>query len=457
MDYTRVGCLAVVDAGCLQGSSLDIVRNALTFKLSGGFGMTVASASSSFCLLNVSPRGRHVLPYFFAYRLWGPARVERLPPVGHAWPGGRITCRIQLSPAHHQPEAFASLWKALSTQRTALIQLPCGSGKTMLALYTAYQFSRKTLILVPNNTLAEQWRDRIEQYLPGATIGRLQGDVCDVEDKDVVIAMLQSVCTQRYDRCIADTFGFCILDECHRMGAPTFSKAIPWIGGIRYVLGMSATPQRVDGLHQVFFNYLGPLVYQADASVNVHGRRTQVVRALFTQGEQKEFWLGRDRLFRPKMMNALAEDAQRNFFLAAWLRYLVLEKGRTVLVLSHRTSQLRYLQGVLHELPCTRYWGKLKPHERAQALDARCILATYSLASEGLDLQHLNTLVFATPTSNVVQAVGRIMRKELAKVPLIVDIVDPFSIYAGQAAVRLRLYKKNGWPVDELAPQTLCC
>lgn len=63
-------------------------------------------------------------------------------------------------------------------------------------------------------------------------------------------------------------------------------------------------------------------------------------------------------------------------------------------------------------------------------------------AKEGLDIGSLNTLVLATPTGDVVQAAGRILRKQHTVNPLIIDFVDNFSVFASQAQKRAKFYRK---------------
>lgn len=65
-----------------------------------------------------------------------------------------------------------------------------------------------------------------------------------------------------------------------------------------------------------------------------------------------------------------------------------------------------------------------------------------SQAKEGLDIGSLNTLVLATPTGDVVQAAGRILRKQHTVNPLIIDFVDNFSVFASQAQKRAKFYRK---------------
>jgi len=74
------------------------------------------------------------------------------------------------------------------------------------------------------------------------------------------------------------------------------------------------------------------------------------------------------------------------------------------------------------------------------------VIATYSMASEGLDIKTLTTLILATPKTDVEQAVGRIMRIKHEQ-PLIIDIIDQHDIFKKQWAKRRIFYQKNNYKI----------
>ena len=81
------------------------------------------------------------------------------------------------------------------------------------------------------------------------------------------------------------------------------------------------------------------------------------------------------------------------------------------------------------------------------------MLGTISMASEGFDCKTLNTIILASPKSNIEQAVGRILRqkKEDRKhIPLIIDIIDNFSVFQRQGEKRKKFYKKNNYNIEIL-------
>ena len=112
-----------------------------------------------------------------------------------------------------------------------------------MALYLLSKISKKTIVIVHKEFLLNQWK-RIEEYLPDARVGIIQANKIDIKNKDIVIAMLQSISMKEYD--IDETFGnfgFTIVDECHHISAEVFCRSLPKINSM-YSLGLSATPRK---------------------------------------------------------------------------------------------------------------------------------------------------------------------------------------------------------------------
>ena len=99
---------------------------------------------------------------------------------------------------------------------------------------------KKTLIIVHKTFLINQWRKRLEQYLPTAKIGLIQQSTIDIEDKDIVIGMLHSLSMKDYDIEIFEDFGFCVIDEVHHLGAQVFSKIFKKVN-MDYMCGLCNT------------------------------------------------------------------------------------------------------------------------------------------------------------------------------------------------------------------------
>ena len=95
------------------------------------------------------------------------------------------------------------------------------------------------------------------------------------------------------------------------------------------------------------------------------------------------------------------------------------------------------------------YRGQMKPEDLKKSELCDIILGTYSIASVGLDIRGLNTLILATPRSDVIQASGRIQR-DLSPLfgKTLIDFYDKFSVFQGQYSKRHAFYKTSGFQIE---------
>ena len=149
-----------------------------------------------------------------------------------------------------------------------ILSLHTGGGKTVCALYIASQLQLPAMVIVHNTFLRDQWLERVHMFLPYARIGRIQGDICEIENKDIVIAMLQTLSMKDIPIETFKPLGLVIVDECHHIASEVFVQALPKVTS-KYMLGLSATPSRKDGLMYVAHWFLGPLLYNSDTGSKV--------------------------------------------------------------------------------------------------------------------------------------------------------------------------------------------
>lgn len=340
--------------------------------------------------------------------------------------------------------------------RDGIISLQTGGGKTVCALYIASVLQLPTIVLVHNTFLRDQWIDRIHAFLPSARIGSIQGDTIDVENRDIVVAMLQSVSMKEYPKSVFERFGFLIVDECHHIASEAFSQAIPKLT-CKHMLGLSATPDRKDKLMHVINWFLGPLLYKSDTSDKVD-EKVKVEVYEFEPADPSYndiIYNHAGVMFTSLMVNKVVEYAPRNKLIAELLTDLYHEKEREILVLTDRVDHTRVLFDMLpldiQETACI-LGRNVKSSQRAEWCESkRILIATYSMCKEGFDVAKLNTLVIATPRPDVDQIVGRILRVEKTTRtidPLIIDIVDP--AFRRQFQERLSLYNKRNYKVEKM-------
>lgn len=247
-----------------------------------------------------------------------------------------------------------------------------------------------------------------------------------------------------------------VVSNCHHMGAQVFSRALFKVN-FKYSLGLSATVSRKDGLSKVFKWFLGDIVYKAKAK---QSNDVKVIIKYFYESEPEYshiplLYNGKPNI--PRLINQVCSYAPRTQMLVEELeKVLKVESDREVIILSDRRNHLQEIESCLRSKGLNKigyYVGGMKQSDLKESEEQNILLGTYNMVSEGFDLPKLNTLVLASPKSDVEQSVGRIQRqlKEDRKyTPLIIDIVDQFSLFNNQGIKRKTFYKKKGYTIDEV-------
>lgn len=355
----------------------------------------------------------------------------------------------QLKPSSPpQQQAAEAALQQLRDTGGAMLVLACGSGKTVISLYIAHQLQRKTLVLVRSEALLEQWEQRISTFLPGARIGRIQQQRVDVENNDVVICMVQSLVKRQYSSDILHQFGTVILDEAHAMAAPFFHKALYKLPAA-YILGLTATPDRRDGLGYALPWLMGNIAFRAEREIDA---TVTVAMVRYFNPAHKTILNRARQPALASMLNVLIEDAERNKLLLQLLIDNCCGRSRNVLLLTDRRQHVKYLLNEVGALFGTTEVGAImggqRAAERNQALQKRFIISTYHFFAEGQDVPRLDTLLLCTPRSNVEQAIGRILRPCADKhLPLIIDVWDAFSIFPCMRNKRQLIYERLGFSI----------
>ena len=388
------------------------------------------------------------IPKFFGIQEVGKPDLIRIPP------GKNINLKFNGQLKSKQIAPVDACLKALKDQGGGILSLGTGEGKTVIGLKLASDIGKRTLIIVHKGFLVNQWKERIEQFLPDAKIGIVQQDKIEVEGKDIIIGMVQSISMRNYALDTFDSIGLVIVDEIHHMGCQGFSKCFRKINA-QYMIGLSATPTRQDGLTKVFKWYVGDIVYRGKViDVNIAKVERLIVKS-DNEYYQKEVMNYRKKPNIQRMLTNIIENLNRTRMIVNYIRDLVLD-DRKILLFSHRLQQLDDIyQMVVKNKICSvgKYIGGMKEYELKSSEKNTLILSSYSMASDGLDLADLDALIMCTPKSNVIQVIGRLRLlkdKNADKQPLIIDVVDNFSVFINQAKTRMKLYKKRGYIVEDI-------
>ena len=368
--------------------------------------------------------------------------------------GENINIKFNLSLKDEQKIPAEKTLEAYHEKGGGILSLPCGFGKTILGLYFISKLSKKTLIIVHKEFLMNQWIERINYALPDAKIGIIQGTKCEIEDKDIIIGMLQTLSMKELSKDTFDDIGHVIIDECHRIPSKIFMRTLFKIN-CNYMLGLSATPNRKDGCTKILKWFIGDVIYNAKSKEKNIVKVDRYIIESEDENYNKELLNFRGQVQMATMVNQIVMYLKRTKMLVKKIKEDVNNnENRQFLILSDRKQQLEDFYKLFKEEGIESigyYVGGMKKKDLKESESCKILLGTYPMANEGLDIPSLNGLVLATPKSDIIQTVGRICRVKHENIqPLIIDAVDNFSIFERQGKKRLDLYKKNKYEVEDI-------
>ena len=364
-----------------------------------------------------------------------------------------------------QKESSLKLTNALNKTGGGILSIGTGLGKTITTLYTLCNLKRKTLVIVNKIPLMKQWESEISQFLPNARIGFIQGqNNVDIHEKDIVIAMLQSLAKVEYPQELFNDFGTLVVDETHNIASRVFSQVLLKVC-CKYTIGLTATPKRGDGCEYVFKWFLGDIVYQSEvkrAGLHPILRTFNLSSKNYREIAVTNKFTGKKQIQFTQMLTDLVQMESRNNFIVNVIKDL-LKEPRKLLVLSDRRDHLKDIKKLLDNDDSVNFThglfiGQMKIADLEQNKKCDVILASYSAFSEGVSVKELNTLFLITPkkyighlksttkneSGKMEQVVGRIFRKEHTDVhPLIIDLFDNFSVYRSQSNQRKVFYASH--------------
>ena len=371
-------------------------------------------------------------------------------PVSRLVAPDAVTARLveSLTLRPHQRAAL----EAVTVGGSALIEMPCGAGKTTFGEAVIALVPSPALILVHTLDLAKQWTQRIAEQMQSVSVG-LVGAGKRQDDRRVVVATLQTLSRwgwwERYEW--AQRFGLVILDEAHHAPAATFSEVLSTIPAATRI-GLTATPVRHDGLTAFVGWNFGQTAYRVTTQDLDRAGLTMAPEVVWVETG----WSPPDEdMANHERVAAMVEDYSRNLLVVDTAKR-ALADGRTVLVLADRVAHCRQLAALITRegYPAEALVGDVSAKRRdeilgrARAGELRCVTAT-SVADEGLDLPGLDCVIFASPSGNlgrVQQRAGRAGRVCTGKrQPLVYDLVDDWGPYRGYARRRKKLYRSLGW------------
>ena len=332
-----------------------------------------------------------------------------------------------------QKEVRKEAIKQLSNSGSVLLSMYCGFGKSATSMKIASDIGLKTLVIVNKIILIKQWEEGINIFCPKVSVQKITTK-SKKEDSDFYIINAQNV--EKMGKTFFSDIGTVIVDEAHLIMAETLSRCLQWVHP-RYLIGLTATPYRVDGLNNLLDFYFG---------------KYKIIRTLFRKHIAYKVSTGfkpivelaqNGRVNWSSVLESQANNIDRNELIIKILKY---HKDRNFLVLTKRVAQGEYLFNRLQEEGenVTSLFGSNQEYNSS----SRILVGTNSKCGTGFDHPKLDALLLAGDLEQYfVQYLGRVFRTKDVK-PLIFDLVDDYSLLSKHFNSRRKIYQDLGGEVQ---------
>lgn len=318
---------------------------------------------------------------------------------------------------------------------STVISCYTGFGKTITAIYIASKIRLRTLILVNRIVLIKQWKSAILRFCPNARIQILTPKT-NKKDADFYLMNASNVPKRGWDY---EDVGLVIADECHLIMAEGLSRAMQFLVP-RYVLGLSATPYRVDGLNKLLDLYFG------ERRIYRKLWKKHIVYKVNTGFKPTVELTPAGRVNWNTILESQAGDPARNELI---VKITQMYPSRVFLILCKRVSQGRFLVDRLEEEgeDVTSLIGEQQEYEQS----SRILVGTTGKCSTGFDHPRLDTLLLAGDIQEYyIQALGRVMRRRDVE-PVVFDLVDDNGILKKHFRTRRAVYVEHGGVVKKFS------
>lgn len=320
--------------------------------------------------------------------------------------------------------------KVLNDQGSVIVAACTGFGKTSIAINIASKIGLRVLVIVHRVLLAKQWKNRIEKFCPHNS-AKIINPKDDMNKFDSTFGIINAINIPKFTRKNWSQFGLVIVDECHLILAQKISSALNYLTP-RYLIGLSATPYRYDGLDSLFDLYFGThkIVRELNREHDVYRIDTHLTY---------EYKIKAGRLDWAYVLDRQATNVNRNEKIIDLIREF---PDRVFLVLCKRISQADYLYDRLKGL--NENVDRLTGKKQDYYTECRVLITIVSKAGVGFDNPRLNSLIIAADVENYfIQYLGRVFRTQEVR-PIIFDLVDDFRPLQKHYATREEVYEKAG-------------
>lgn len=326
--------------------------------------------------------------------------------------------------------------KHLNNTGSVLLSMYCGFGKSATSMKIACSIGLKTLIIVNKLVLIKQWEEGIKNFCPSAVIQKLSTKSKFNNEADFYIINAQNI--EKLGNEFFDSIGTVIVDEAHMIMAETLSRSMQYLYP-RYLIGLTATPYRPDGLNVLLDIYFGKNKIIRTLS------REHIVYKIDTGFTPEVELTVNNRVNWGAILDSQAKDEDRNDIILTLIQHF---SDRNILVLVKRISQGNYLVKKLQKEgeSVTSLLGNNQEFDK----NARILIGTSNKIGVGFDHPRLDTLLLAADIEEYfIQYLGRVFRTKDVE-PIILDLVDDNSILEKHWKTRKKVYEKHSGKIKNL-------
>jgi superfamily II DNA or RNA helicase len=318
----------------------------------------------------------------------------------------------------------------LTNKGSVILSLHTGFGKTILAINLACNIKLKTLVIVNKIVLVKQWEESILKFCPSALVQKLTPK-SKIKESDFYIMNAMNI--EKMGRKFFQNIGLVICDEAHLLVAETLSRSLQYLTP-RYLIGLSATPYRLDGLNKLLDLYFGKDKIIRDMN------REHIIYRVNTEIEiEMELVESTGKVNWGAVLKSQSKNEERNDLIIKIIREF---KDRNFLVLCKRVEQATYLYNKLKELG--EHVDNLIGSKQEFDTSCRVLVGIHQKVGTGFDWAKADALLLATDLdAYFIQSLGRVFRRR-DTIPIVFDLVDKNFILLKHFKNRSEVYEKVG-------------
>lgn len=348
----------------------------------------------------------------------------------------KVTYTFKGALREKQLEVVDTTIQNLQKSGSFIISTATAFGKSITSIYLACCIGLKVLIIVNRILLLEQWKKEFERWTHQSRVKIITTSDFDLTNCDVCI--INAINIIKFPETFFDQFGFVVVDEIHQIMSKVISSCMSRLFP-RYMLGLSATPYRSDGLNFLFDLYFGV------EKVFIALFQKHIVYPLRT-GFEPEVLRGSDgKIIWDSVLSGQATDIERNEKIIKVVKYF---STRKIMVLTKRVAHAKYLINRLTEEKETV--TSLIQSEKKFDKQSRILVGNASKCGTGFDHADLDMLILAMDlVEYFVQYLGRVFRTQTV-IPIIIDVIDLNSTLERHYKERKKTYVDCGGEIRSL-------